>query len=133
MKRLLVCVLFLPVLLLPLSAASQISASDAQELEKIVTELGQIVDEQQTIIENSQNRNEELEKLSQKQSETINELKSLSESKQKTIDEQAKTISELEASLKEPKKSWTLTSLLTSFLAALTTFLCGCIVGAIFI
>ena len=118
MKRLLVCVLLSPVLLLPLSAVSQISASDAQELEKIVNELSQIVDEQQTIIENSQSRNEELQNSS--------------ESKQKIIDEQQQTIEELKSSLSEPKKSSLLT-LINAVMATIISFCGGLLVGILFL
>lgn len=128
MKRLVLSFGLLFVGLSLLWCSPALSSSEKEALEQIVQELNEIVDEQQTIIENSQNRNEVLEKSLKTQNEKISELQSLSESRQKTIEEQEKTISGLENSLKKPTKSSLLT-LINSIVASLLSFAGGFILG----
>ena len=105
MKKFIVSVVLLLAVLSHLWCTPSLSTSEREELKQILTELKSLNEEQEQIIENSQKRNEQLEKLSSEQEKQIEELRSLSEHKQEIIDEQQKTIDELKSLSKEQKKS----------------------------
>ena len=130
MKRFILLSLLLSVVLSQPLWSSSLSASQKEELTQIVKELKSLSEEQEIIIQNSNKRNEELEKLSTQQQKQIEELTSSSESKQKIIEEQNKTIEELRDLSKEQKKS-SILMWIEIIGAALAAFFGGFFIGHI--
>jgi septal ring factor EnvC (AmiA/AmiB activator) len=129
MKKLVLLFGLVFAVLSPLYCSTPISSSEKEELTKILTELENLTNEQETIIEASKKRNEELESSLKSQEQKLNELENLSKDKQTIIDEQRKIIDEQKNLLEKPKTSWQ--TIINYVIAALTTFFGGFFTGVI--
>jgi septal ring factor EnvC (AmiA/AmiB activator) len=131
MKKLVLLFGLLSVALFPLWPSTPLSSSEKEELTQIISELETLTNEQETIIEASKKRNEELENSLKSQGQRLSELESLSESKTTIIEEQRKILDEQKNLLEKPKTSWLV--IINSIVAVFLSFFGGFFAGKIFL